>query len=80
MFSQLNKWFEDSVLLLNYEKTQCVHFPLKSTGLHEAPIGYNNNFISNSISTIFLGVVTENTLSWKAHIDLSFTDAMYGML
>jgi len=51
------------------KKTQCVHFTLKHTVLYEAPIGYNNNFFSNSTSTKFLGVITENTLSWKAHID-----------
>ena len=49
------------------KKTQYVHFTLK--GLHEAPIGYNSNFISNSTSTKFLAVIIENTLSWKAHID-----------
>jgi hypothetical protein len=68
-FSQLNKWFVDNLLLLNYEKTQCVHFTLKHTVLYEAPIGYNNNFFSNSTSTKFLGLIIENTLSWKVHID-----------
>jgi len=57
------------VLLLNYEKTQYALFTLKGSVLHEAPIGYNNNFISNSTSTKFLGVIIENRLSWKAHIN-----------
>jgi hypothetical protein len=69
VLSQLNKWFDGSSLLVNYEKTQYVHFTLKGAVLHEAPIGYNNNFISNSTNTKFLGVIMENTLSWKAHID-----------
>ena len=70
VFSQLNKWFDDNSLLLNYEKTQYVHFTLKGSVLHEAPIGYNNNnFISNSASTKFLGEIIENALSWKAHIN-----------
>jgi hypothetical protein len=51
------------------KKTQYVHFTLKVTVLHEAPIAYNNNFISNSTSTKFLGVIIQNTLSWKSHID-----------
>jgi len=51
MFSQLNKWFDDNSLLLNYEKTPCPLYTIKLTVLHEAPIGYNNNFISNPIST-----------------------------
>jgi hypothetical protein len=69
-FSQLNKWFDDNLLLLNYKKkTQYVHFTLKGTVLHEAPTGYINNCISNSTSTKFLRVIIENTLSWKARID-----------
>jgi hypothetical protein len=42
VFSQLNKWLDNNLLLLNYEKTQYVHFTLKGTVLHEALIGYNN--------------------------------------
>jgi len=67
-FFQLNKWFYDNLLFLNYEKTQHVHFTLKGTVLHEVSIGYKNNLISNLTNTKILGVITENTLSWKAHI------------
>jgi hypothetical protein len=81
VFSQLNKWFDDNLLLLNYKKTQYVHFTVNGTVLHDAPIGYNNNFISNSTSTKFFGVIIEITLSWKAHIDhLLPYHAVYGML
>jgi hypothetical protein len=63
LFSQINKWFDYNSLLLNYEKTQYVHFTLKGTVLHEALVGYNNKFISNSTSSKFLGVNIENALS-----------------
>ena len=33
-------------------------------------IGFNNNFITNSSYTKFLGVTMNNTLSWNNHIDL----------
>ena len=68
-FQQLNKWFVDNLSILNCEKSQCVDFTLKYTVHYEAPIGYNINFFSNSISTKFLGVIIENRLSRKAHID-----------
>jgi hypothetical protein len=69
VFPQLNKWFDDNLLLLNYEITQYIYFTLKGTVLHDAPTGCNNNFISNSTSTKFFGVIIENTLSWKTHIN-----------
>ena len=68
VFSQLSKWFDDNLLILNYEKTLCP-FTLNGTVLHEAPVGYNSNFNSDSTSTMLLGVIIENTLSWKVHID-----------
>jgi len=33
-------------------------------------IGFNNNFITNSSYTTFLGVTMNNTLSWNNHVDL----------
>jgi len=33
-------------------------------------IGFNNNLITNSSYTKFLGVTVNNTLSWNNHIDL----------
>ena len=33
-------------------------------------IGFNNNFITNSSYTKFLGVTMDNNLSWNNHIDL----------
>jgi len=33
-------------------------------------IGFNNNLITNSTYTKFLGVTMDNILSWNNHIDL----------
>ena len=63
VFSQLNKSFDDDLCFQIKKKLNM------SILLSKAPIGYNSNFISNSTSTKFLGVIIENTLSWKAHID-----------
>jgi len=68
MFSHLNKCYDNNSLFLNYKKTQYIHFTPKGTDRQEASIGYNN-FILNSTNTNFLGVIIENTLSWKVRID-----------
>jgi hypothetical protein len=69
MFFQLNEWFDTNFLSLNYDRTQSVHFAPKGTFFHDLTIGYNNKFISNSTNAMFLGIIIENMLSWKAHID-----------
>jgi hypothetical protein len=69
VFLQLNEWFDANLLSLNYDKTQYVHFTPKGTFFQDSIIGYNNKFISVSTNTKFLGMITENMLSWKAHID-----------
>jgi hypothetical protein len=69
VFLQLNKWFDANLLSLNYDKTQYIHFTPKGTFFHDSIIGYNNKFISVSTNTTYLGMIIENTLSWKAHID-----------
>jgi len=38
--------------------------------LSNLKMGFNNNFITNSSYTKFMGVTMENTLSWNKHIDL----------
>jgi hypothetical protein len=68
-FLQLYKWFDANLLFLNYDKTQYVHFTTKGTFFHVSITGYNNIFISVSNNTKFFGMIIENTLSWKAHID-----------
>jgi hypothetical protein len=69
VFLQLHEWFDVNLLSLNYDKTQYVHCTPKDTLFHESLTGYKNKFISISTNIKFLGIITENTLSWKAHID-----------
>jgi hypothetical protein len=68
VFLQLNEWFDDNLLSLNYDKIQYVHFTPKDTFSQESIIGYNNKFISIFTNTKLLGIIIENTLFWKAHI------------
>jgi hypothetical protein len=70
VFTALNKWLGANQLSLNFNKTNYVHFTTNSNMSINLQIGFNNNFITNSFYTKFLGVTMNNTLSWNNHIDL----------
>ena len=69
VFATLNKWFRANGLSLNFSKTNYVHFTTKRNMSVNLKIGFNNNLITNSSYTKFLGVTMDNTLSWNNHID-----------
>ena len=69
-FGTLNKWFTAHQLSLNFNNTNYVHFTTKGNMTVNLKIGFNNNLITNSSYTKFLGVTMDNTLSWNNHIDV----------
>jgi len=70
VFITLNKWLRGNQLSVNFNKTSYVLFTTKRNMSVNLKIGFNNNFITNSSYTKFLGVTMNNTLSWNNHIDL----------
>jgi hypothetical protein len=70
VFTTLNKWLRANHLSLNFNKTNYLHFTTKRNMTVNLKIRYNNNFITSSSYTKFLGVTKDNTLSWNNHIDL----------
>jgi hypothetical protein len=70
IFTTLNKWLGANELFLNFNKTNYVQFTTKRNMLVNLKIGFNNNFITNSSYTKFLGVTMNNTLSWNNHVHL----------
>jgi len=63
IFTTLNKWLGANQLSLNFNKTNYVQFTTKRNMSFNLQIGFNNNFITNSFYTKFLGVTMN-------HIDL----------
>jgi hypothetical protein len=61
------------------KKTHYVHFMTKSSSFLDIVIGYNNKLITSTSNTEFLGIVIENLLSQKAHVD-QLTPAVYSLL
>jgi hypothetical protein len=56
-------------LSLNVEKTHYVRFMTKNSQPIDINMCLENNRISNSLYTKFLGLIVDNTPSWKPHID-----------
>ena len=70
IFTNLNEWFKNNLLSLNFSKTQFVNFKTRNTNQMESIIDHNNKTIPICSSTKFLGLTVDCTLSWRHHIDL----------
>ena len=68
VFMDINKWCKTSPLSLNFSKTQCLEFRTRSFN-DNINVCYNNHCISNTTHIKFLWLNTNDTLSWKYHID-----------
>jgi len=70
VFITLNKWLGPNQLSLNFNITNYIHFTTKRNMSVNLKIGFNNNFITNSSYTKFLGMTMNITLYSNNHIDL----------
>ena len=50
------------------EKTHYIHFKTKNSQPIDISMYLDKNRISNNSYTKFLGLIVDNTLSWKPHI------------
>jgi hypothetical protein len=69
VFDILNNWFEINLLALNFNKMFYMQFNSKNGKTNNISMNYNNNHITSTQSVKFLGLIIDNTLSWKVHID-----------
>jgi len=65
----INNWFKVNQLILNYNKTHYLQFNTKNSWDYDLKLNYQGNYIKNSSNTKFLGLIIDDFLSWKAHID-----------
>jgi len=66
---KISNWFQTNLLILNFNKTYCMHFSAKSKLLIDIKLSYKVNQITNTLSTRFLGLTLDSTLSWNLHIE-----------
>jgi hypothetical protein len=66
-------WFNIKLLTLNLNKTHYVEFKTKNYYEVQTRVRCENNDISNSTETKFLGLIVDETPSWNQHIELIAT-------
>jgi hypothetical protein len=57
------------LLTLNFDKTYFIQFLTKNSYAVDIHIDYYDNQIAEATSTEFLGLIIDNMLSWKGHVD-----------
>jgi hypothetical protein len=68
-FKYTNEWFPSNLLSRNFGKTHFMQFLTKHSSCSVMNINYNNKIILNISATKFLGLITDNILPWKSHMD-----------
>ena len=69
VFENVNMWFKKNFISLYIEKTHYIHFKTKKSQPTDINICLDNKRISDNSYTKFLGLIVDNKLSWKPHID-----------
>jgi len=62
-------WFYVNLLSMNFSKTQYLEFRTKNYYNINTQINYGQKFITNATEIKFLGLIIDDTLSWKQQIE-----------
>jgi len=69
IIQDINEWFNTNLLLLHLDKAHFIQFVTKKSSSTDFNITYEKKKIPKVYNTKFLGLMLDNTLSWKTHID-----------
>jgi len=69
IFRDINYWFKLNQLLLNYNKTHYLQFNMKNSREYVLKLNCQGNYVKSSPRTKFLGLIIDDSLLWKAHMD-----------
>ena len=69
LFNDINTWFNNNLLNLNFSKTHYLEYRSIKCYNINMQTQDNYNYISNTSETKFLGLIIDDTLSQKQHID-----------
>ena len=68
-FQQLSKWFQENLLSLNISKTNFLQFHNKNQTNFDTIITLDNKFITKANHIKFLGLIINDSMTWKTQID-----------
>lgn len=68
-FNNIVEWLTKNNLKINLKKTIVVNFRQRLNNHQNSNVHYQNNKLLNAKNTRFLGLVVDEQLNWKAHID-----------
>jgi len=66
--TKITNWFQSNLLTVNCNKTHFMHFLTKKQNERKIQIIAPNSINTNINTTKFLGLIIDNSLSWKDHI------------
>jgi hypothetical protein len=69
LFGDINEWFQVNQLTLNYNKTHYFQFTNKNSWDYNLKLHYQGNNVKRASNTKLWGLIIDDCLSWKAHID-----------
>jgi hypothetical protein len=67
---KLKTWFHSNLLVLNLDKTHFLQFQTKHSNDTQLQKIYDNIQVSKIEETKFLGLIIDNKLTWKSHINM----------
>jgi hypothetical protein len=67
-FQNINNWFNSNQLALNLNKTQLLEFRTNYFSTDSIQTDYDQKSMTNATEVRFLGLILDDTLSWKRHI------------
>jgi hypothetical protein len=69
ILQHIQEWFNANLISLNWEKTHFMHFTTKNSSFSTFDIIYKDQKLTTVDSIKFLGLILDNSLSWKKHIE-----------
>jgi hypothetical protein len=72
-FNVINEWFRSNFMYLNIDKTHFLQFKTKNSQKIDLNITLAEKYITNTTSIKFLGLITDEKLSWKCQIEQVLT-------